>query len=135
MIKSRSNEETHARYCAARNVRSALFLIAFCLLIIYLDWRDLRKPYAKVTNCDLFWQVVVLAVSMQSLRIFTCLRERLVIAAATLIFVREIAFRFFAASLIPISSQIRQAFLVPWIFSLLISVTALASAMSRIKDA
>src|SRR4030081_501543 len=53
----KSHEEIHARTCAVRNVRSALFLVGFFTLEVFLSSRALGKPFSDHNLYELLFQI------------------------------------------------------------------------------
>lgn len=128
MSSVQSDEEFHAQNCATRKVWTAAIFVAFSALMFYFSWRDLGKPYREPRLQDLFWYVVTIAATYKMFLIFTCIRERVVIAASMLIQIRGVALKILPGFLIPLASPVRHAFLALWAVALLISLTLLASA-------
>jgi hypothetical protein len=127
MIQSRSNEEAHARYCAIKRTRIALCFVAVCLLMLYLNWRDLGKPYSRASTYDLFWEVVSIAACYELLMVFRCLRERIVVGLLMLIAIRVVVSRFVPALQNEFASPLRYIFLMLWTLALLTSLSMVVS--------
>jgi hypothetical protein len=128
MNQNKSRADEHARLCAVRNVGISLYFVAACLLMVYINWRDLGKPYHKLSNYYLFWMVISVLVICQSFGTFRCFRERFILGLGLLVFLREVLSWLAPRMLIQFASSIRQAFLLLWIIGLLTSFTMFASA-------
>jgi FtsH-binding integral membrane protein len=134
MIQSRANEEAHARYCGVRSARIALCFVAVCVLMLYLNWRDLGKPYPRPSAYDLFWEVVSIACCYELLMIFRCLRERVVVALGMLIATKVFVSRFVPMFRNEFAGPIRFIFLVLWVCALLTSLSMFVSSSSVPKS-
>jgi len=134
MIQRQSNKEVHSRYCANKSLRVALCFVAVCLLMLYLNWRDLGQLYSQPSAYDLFWDVVSIAAGYQLLMVFRCLRERVVVGLGVLILIRVVLSRFVPALLNEFAGTLRHAFLVLWVFALLTSLSMAISSAHMSKS-
>jgi hypothetical protein len=73
-----SDQEFHALYCPVKNTKSALFLVAFFSLEIFLGWKGLHKAPERPDLVTLPFLIIVVAMLAKWLVNFTCFRERLV---------------------------------------------------------
>jgi len=135
MSQNKPDNEFHAKNCATRNLGVALIFVAICGWILYLNWRDLNKPYREPSLYALFLYILSIIVSYQMLQIFSCLREQLVIALNLLIGFRGVVMKIIPNVLIHLVFPLRLTFLVLWVFALLVSLTMIVSAASAPKTA
>lgn len=133
--KGRSNEEAHARFCALRNVPSAVTLVAFCVLEVLLSRRELGRTF-PASNLPLVVEGLVgIAVCIKLFQIFRCFRERLIIS---IIMIRVTIGLVSAASPDLLSSfavAIREGVLALWAVALLVSLSVLPAAVRSTRVA
>jgi hypothetical protein len=130
-----SGEEIHARICAVRNVRSALFLVGFFTLEVFQSWRALGKPFLQHNLYDLLFRIVLLTVAFPVLlKISRCVPERFILGILTIRFVTGWVIEFAPNLVEPVASLVRQCNLVLWILAFLTSLTMLVSSLSNPKS-
>jgi hypothetical protein len=128
--------EMHARICAVRNVRIALFLVGFFTLEVFLSWRALGKPFLEHNLYDLLFRIVLLIVVFPLLlNLSRCVPERFVLGIVTVRFVTGWVIEFAPNLVDPVAGFVRQCNLVLWILALLTSLTMLVSSFSNPKSA
>jgi hypothetical protein len=129
--------ESHARFCALRNVRSALFLVGFFTLEGFLSWRALGKPFLEHNLYDLFFQIFLWVVVLFPVlvNISRCVPERFILGIVMFRFVTGWVVEFAPNLVEPVAGLVRQCTLVLWILAFLISVTMLVSSLSNPKSA
>jgi hypothetical protein len=133
MSQDRSKADEHTRLCAVKNVGSSLYFVAACLLMVYVNWRDLGKPFHKVSAYYLFWEVVSSLAICQLLMIFRCIQERFILCLGLLVFLRAVVSWSAPTVLNQFASPVRQVLLVLWILGLLVSLNMFASAAFKPK--
>ena len=134
MAENNWNEEYHARRCAVRNIPTALFFVMFCGLEVYLSWKILGRPFQAYNFFAVLRNVVVIAACAQSLMMFTCFRERLVVGTVLVRFAIGLVFGFVPLFVNPIAGLLRFGNLALWVFALLVSLSMLFSAIQRPKQ-
>lgn len=79
MKPSPSNQDGHALYCPIKNVKSALFVVASFIVIVFAGWNGLDKPPEHYSLWQLLTVIFILAMVTYWLVGFTCVRERLLL--------------------------------------------------------
>lgn len=125
MTQNRSNEELHARYCALRNPRSALVLVVCFSVLMFVSWRDLHKAPQPRDFIELAFAIFLIAISANSLLIFKCFRERLVLVLAITSFVAAEVSEFAPAIVRPFAGLVNSGDLALSGLALLVSLTML----------
>jgi len=133
MNQKETNADEHARLCAVRNVGNSLYFVAACILMVYVNCRDLNKPYHKLSSYYLIWMVVCILVICQSFVSFQCFRERFILCLGLLVLLRAVVSWFAPEVLNRFASPVRQVFLLLWIIGLLTSFSMFASAAFKPK--
>ena len=133
MDQDKSKVDEHARLCAVRNVVSSLSFVGACLLMVYLSWTELGKPFHKLSNYYLFWMVISIWVDYELLLLFRCIRERLILCLGLLVSLRALLSRFAPIALNQFAIPVRQTFLLLWIIGLLTSFSMFFSAAFKPK--
>jgi hypothetical protein len=133
MEQNRSTTEEHARLCAVKNIGTALYFVAACLLMVYLNWKDLGKPYHKISTYYLFWDIASSVAIFQLMIIFRCAQERFILSLGLLISLRAVVSRFAPDLLNRFASPLRQAFFALWVVGLFISLSMIASSAFKPK--
>lgn len=77
-----SDQEFHALYCPVKNVRSALFLVAYFSVTAFVGWKGLHRDLKHPSLVELLFAMLVVALLAKWLVNFTCFRERLVLGIA-----------------------------------------------------
>jgi hypothetical protein len=127
--------EMHARICAVRNVRIALFLVGFFTLEVFLSWKALGKPFLDHNLYDLIFRIVLLiAVFPVLLNICRCVPERFILGIVTIRFVTGWVIELAPNLVEPVAGLVRQCNLMLWILAFLTSLTMLVSSLSNPKS-
>jgi hypothetical protein len=133
MSQTESKSDEHAHLCAVRHVGISLYFVAACVLMVYLNWRDLEKPYHKLSNYYLFWMLICILVICQSFGTFRCFRERFILSLGLVVLLRAAVFCIAPNILIQFATPVRHGFLFMWIVGLLMSLSMFTSAAFKPK--
>src|SRR5712692_7238485 len=124
MPQGEPEEGIHARICAVRNVRSAVFLVGFFAVELFLSWRALGKPFVEHNLYDLLFRIVLSIVLFPILwKICRCVPERFLLGIVMIRFVTGWVFEYAPNLVDPFAGLIRQCNLVLWILAFLTSLT------------
>lgn len=136
MSQGEPDEEIHARICAVRNVRSAVFLLGVCMLEVFLSWRALGTPFVEHNLYDLFFRIALSILVFPALwKISKCVPERFILVIVMIRFVTGWVFEYAPNLVDPFAGLIRQCNLVLSILAFLTSLAMLVSLLSRPRSA
>ena len=138
MPEKLTNEQKHERFwCGFTHIRVAWVFVAFCVLEVFTNWRELGKPISRPDTIELAFYVLFVVVYVPIFwMVLRCFTERLVIGIATghmaITIFSWFAPRFFVPSLFnPVTVTIRRAFLVLWIVAFLLSLNMPVQAVQH----
>ena len=124
-------QELHARYCPAKNTKSALFLVAYFSVAAFENWKGLQKAPEHLDLVSLSFVIIVLAMLAKSLVNFSCVRERLVFVLVIVSFVLGEVYGFFPAIVGPYAYMLKPGELTLSLLGVLVSLSMLVqSALS-----
>jgi hypothetical protein len=129
LTPARSNEETHARYCANSRIWSALFLIALCVVEVCLSRRELGKEFSTYSFDVLIEDFVGITVGIGLFQIFRCLRERFVIGIVIVRAAIGLASAALTNLVNSFSDVVRKAIFALWMFAFFVSLSMLVDAV------
>ena len=92
MEKLGNNSGYHLRFCALRNVKTAVIFLLFCVLQAWMGWREIGETSVPVEHSMILYvaEIAVLAALVDFIVALKCLRERLVLGLATFSFLLEL---------------------------------------------
>lgn len=128
MRRNLSDQEFHALYCPVKNTKSALFLVAYFSVAAFGNWKGLHKAPEHLDLVSLFFIIIVMALLANSLRHFTCFRERLVFGLVIVSFVTGEVYGFFPAIVGPYPHLVKSGDLALLILGLVVSLTMLVQS-------
>ncbi len=132
--KGRTSDEDHAKVCAVRNERIAIFLLGFFALEVFLSWRSLGNPFGEHSLYDvLFRFVLMLVVFPFFLQVSKCLPERFILGIVAVRMVTGLFFEYAPNLGSPVAHLVRAGDLTLWVLALLISLALLVSSLARPK--
>lgn len=79
MKQKPSDQELHERFCPVKHLKSALFVFATFALTTFLNSRALARERERDDVVELVFAMILVAILIRSLLVFTCLRERLLL--------------------------------------------------------
>jgi hypothetical protein len=135
MTQGQSNQEFHAQYCAVKNVRVALFLVAFFAWEVFLSWEVLDKAFSRSSLYDEFWRVVTIAACAKFLAMFRCFPERFVVGVVMLRLVIGLVCGFFPILINPVAGLVRSGNLGLDVFALITSLGMAVLSTQRVESA
>ena len=129
MPQKLTNYQKHERFwCGFTHLRVAWIFVAFCGWAVFLNWRDLDKPFSRPDVIELLFYVLFVVVYTPIFwMVLRCFTERFVIGIAT-VHTAITIFSWFAPSLFlsslfnSVTVSIRRVFLALWIVAFLLSL-------------
>ena len=129
------DKKTHERICAVKNLRSALLLVVFFTLEVFLSWRALGKPFLEHSLYSLLFRIVLsILVFPALLNIFRCVPERFILAIVTIRIATGWVIEFAPSLAVSAAGLVRQTNLVLWVLALLTSLAMLISAFTTSRS-
>lgn len=135
MPTGQSDAEQHEQLCGRKNVGTALCFAGASLLMLYVSWRDVGKPYAPLSFYFVAWELIVIAICFRSMMIFDCFQERLILGIAMAVPIRGLLSKLSPGLIANLTPLLRHAFLLLWAVALLASLTMLVSSISMPESA
>jgi hypothetical protein len=125
-------EDLHARYCAVRNVKSAVFWVAFCALELFLVVRSRRLPERHLIELPFF--IYVIGLSIVLVAKCPCFRERLVVGFGAMSLAIGALSSYFPRFFTPFFDVVRDSKIGLWMAALMVSITLLISSARKSKS-
>ena len=134
--RSQLDKEFHARYCAVKNIRTALFFVAFFTLEVFVSWRGLDGPFRHPSLIELPFIIVTVAIGLRLLLMFRCFIERLVLGLSLINIVTGVVSAYVPAiGMGPFADLIRSGKLSLWVFVLIVSLGMLVLSARSLDSA
>ena len=120
----------HSRFCANRNVVTALIFVAFCAMGVFLSWRSFAegKVFTGSTIHSL-GDALGIVILVQWLTVFRCLRERIVLSLGIIRLAAALVAGLEPGWVDPVAVTMRQGSLALWTLAGIISLSMLVSAL------
>jgi hypothetical protein len=136
IAQSKPADSDHARICAMKNPRIAGFLIGFFMLVVFLSWRELGKPFVEHSLYELLFRIVLWSIVLFPvlIRISRCMPERFIVGIVMIRTVTGWVFEYAPNMVNPVAGLVRQCDLVLYILALLASLGLLVSSLSSPKS-
>lgn len=133
LSQGRSDEEIHAHYCANRKVGSALVVVAFCALEVFLSWRLLGREFSAYRVNGLLADLILIGVGVRLILIFRCLRERIVIGVAIVRGFVGLISMAIPNLLNPFAGTVRFGIVSLWVLAFLVGLSMLVDSVRAPK--
>lgn len=124
MPEKLSSDQRHERsWCAFTHLRVAIAFLAFCVLELFLSWKELDKPFLRVSAFELpFYLLVLVVFAPMYMIVFRCFSERFVIGITTVHIAMPVIVWLVPTPFNPSSGLVGRAFLGLWVLALLMSL-------------
>ncbi len=131
MLRRLSDQEFHAHYCALKNTKSALFLVACFSLTTFVNLKGLHKARGQPDFVVLLFAILVAGMLAKWLVAFTCIRERLILGLVIVSIVAAEVETFVPSIVGPHLEAVRSGHFSASLLALLVSLSMLVKPAGK----
>ncbi len=131
MMRSLSDQEFHAHYCAVKHTKSALFLVACFSLTTFVNLKGLHKAREQPDFVVLLFAILVAGMLAKWLVAFTCVRERLILGLVIVSIVAAEVETFVPSIVGPHLEAVRSGHFAASLLALLVSLSMLVKSAGK----